>query len=905
MPAINAATDLQLWNDTFDAPGVLYAAFPYTSDPQTLINDYGLTAGCASSTVVPYADGVFTGSWAQWTDCGPGGAAEWHLIVASPADQAFTAFVEIQLTGPQDQQAFDVVLETFNVTPTATWPASPTTTPTDRRRPHRPPTTAPAPTTTAPAPTTAAPGSTVFVPPPPATNVAATTSTPSVPTTAAPSTTASPTVGTPLVDETNFLTITVPADWTDQNLDFSRHDDGSPRATITAAPNLQQFYDTWDGPGTHVIALPPTTDLAAMLAALRLSERMHRRWHHAVRRRPLRRPATALADCDGKTTRVVNVAARPADNSFTLFVQVQQTSPDDAVLDQILGSAGVVPGAVYPTPAAEPPLTPTGPVPAELLSAPATPLTTVTDSRGRISVGVPSTWIDTDIAAQMNDDGSDRPRVAAAPVLDDFYTEWEVPGAQVVAYPFASDPSTLLQQPRLRRSVHRRRRAGVRQRDVHRADADVDGLRRHGLAQRAARHQPDGPVGHRVHRGPAARCRQHSPAGGAVLAASRMRRRRLGGADRRGVRRRWPWRPRRHLPRPAANRPSRRRPPLRWSRRPTFPTTSSCPPATRRSSTPPATSASPCPSTGTTSTSLPIAFEGSEVPWINAGDQPRASGTRRSTHQGCSTRAFPFDADVETVYERFELTSGCSALEVVPYDDGAFSGQWWQHTQCGPERAAEWHAIVASPASEDATVVVIVQLATAADRPALDVVLQSFNFTPTATWPTATIATTTTTSTTSTTTSTTSTTTSTVAPTTSTTTETSTSAAPGTRYIVDDTDLLSVTVPGGWTDVTTASGANDDGTDRPTIVAAPDAREFLGGFDVPGTRIFALPPDVEPATVLANNAYSDNCSSRRHRTLRQRTLRRPGRGLDRLRRRRHQPHGRCRPPAGQLVHDPR
>ncbi len=149
-------------------------------------------------------------------------------------------------------------------------------------------------------------------------------------------------------------------------------------------------------------------------------------------------------DCDGKTTRVVNVAARPSDNSFTLFVQVQQTSPDDAVLDQILGSAGVVPGAVYPTPAAEPPLNPTGPVPPELLLAPAAPLTTVTDSRGRISVGVPSTWIDTDVGALMNDDGSDRPRVAAAPVLDDFYTEWEVPGAQVVAYPFASDPSTLL-----------------------------------------------------------------------------------------------------------------------------------------------------------------------------------------------------------------------------------------------------------------------------------------------------------------------------------------------------------------------------------------------------------------------------------------------------------------------------
>ncbi len=413
MPAINAATDLQFWNDTFDAPGVLYAAFPYTSDPQTLINVYGLTAGCASSTVVPYADGVFTGSWAQWTDCGPGGAAEWHLIVASPADQAFTALVEIQLTGPQDQQAFDVVLETFNVTPTATWPASPTTTPTTApstaTADDRAPTTAPAPTTTAPAPTTAAPGSTVFVPPPPSTNVAATTSTPSVPTTAAPSTTASPTVGTRLVDETNFLTVTVPADWTDQNLGFSRHDDGSPRATITAAPNLQQFYDTWDGPGTHVIALPPTTDLAAMLQRFAYPGACTDGGITPYDDGRFVGQQQLWLDCDGKTTRVVNVAARPSDNSFTLFVQVQQTSPDDAVLDQILGSAGVVPGAVYPTPAAEPPLTPTGPVPPELLSAPATPLTTVTDSRGRMSVGVPSTWTDTDVAAQMNDDGSDRP----------------------------------------------------------------------------------------------------------------------------------------------------------------------------------------------------------------------------------------------------------------------------------------------------------------------------------------------------------------------------------------------------------------------------------------------------------------------------------------------------------------
>ena len=91
VPSINAATDLDVWDRTFDAPGVLYAAFPFTADPQTLIDRLGLTSGCASDTVVPYSDGVFTGSWAQWTECGATGQAAWHLIVASPADQAFTA----------------------------------------------------------------------------------------------------------------------------------------------------------------------------------------------------------------------------------------------------------------------------------------------------------------------------------------------------------------------------------------------------------------------------------------------------------------------------------------------------------------------------------------------------------------------------------------------------------------------------------------------------------------------------------------------------------------------------------------------------------------------------------------------------------------------------------------------
>jgi hypothetical protein len=248
-----------------------------------------------------------------------------------------------------------------------------------------------------------------------------------------------------LVDQTGFLTVRVPSDWTDQSLYPSRHDDGSPRATIIAAPNRDMFTNTLVGSGTYIVALPPTTDVAALLQRSAFPTECTEgggimpyddgRFVGQIQ---------TWLNCSGQTTRIVNVAARPTDNSFTLFVQVRQTVPDDALVNWILADLGVVSGKVYPPASALPPLTPTGTVPPELLIAPATQLMTVADGPGTLSVAVPSTWTDTDVTPQMNDDGSDRPRIIAAPVVDGFSSGWVVPGAQVVAYPFTSDPSTLL-----------------------------------------------------------------------------------------------------------------------------------------------------------------------------------------------------------------------------------------------------------------------------------------------------------------------------------------------------------------------------------------------------------------------------------------------------------------------------
>jgi hypothetical protein len=445
VPSIGASTDLDTWEQNLDVSGVLYRAFPYTADPQILIDRLGLSGGCNSNAVIPYADGVFTGSWATWNGCGSGGTA-WHLIVASPAGQEFTAAVVMQLADAEDQEALDVMLETFNVTASATWPASEpgpasSTTPAATTMPAPPVTSTTVAVPVPPVTSSTAPASSVV-----ATTVAGPTTTVSgaVTTVPGPTTTGLPAIGVRVVDETNFLTVTVPADWTDRDISNSRHDDGSERARITASPDIQQYYETWEGSGTHLLALPPTTEPTAVLNRFAYPGACTDGGITPVDDGRLTGQRQTWLNCDGLATRVVNVAARPLDGSFTLFIQVQQATPDDTVLNQILASAGPVQGAVYPTPTAALPLTPTGPVPPELLTAPAIPLSTVTDDEGRLSISVPSTWTDTDGGSHLNDDATDRPRVAAAPVLDEFYSEWEAPGVQVVAFPFTNDPSTLL-----------------------------------------------------------------------------------------------------------------------------------------------------------------------------------------------------------------------------------------------------------------------------------------------------------------------------------------------------------------------------------------------------------------------------------------------------------------------------
>jgi hypothetical protein len=112
-PSIVASPDIQKFYTSFDVPGLSYFAVPYTADPLTIMDQYGLTSGCTSIAFKEYDDPVFVGVVQVGSDCGPQHMT-WNMVVANPADHAFTAVLQVQTADPAE---LEVVLRTFNVAP--------------------------------------------------------------------------------------------------------------------------------------------------------------------------------------------------------------------------------------------------------------------------------------------------------------------------------------------------------------------------------------------------------------------------------------------------------------------------------------------------------------------------------------------------------------------------------------------------------------------------------------------------------------------------------------------------------------------------------------------------------------------------------------------------------------------
>jgi hypothetical protein len=303
LPFIEASTDREAYNAAFDVAGMTFVAAPFSADTETAARSFGLTSGCGSDTVEPYDDGVFVGSHLIYTECGAAGStSEFHVIAANPATQAFTALLRVQITGPEEAPILQGILDTFNMTAESATAGS---------------TVPSAPTTSVLAPATTAAGSTPAEFPPPTGEI--------------------PADWTTLVDDTQTITIAVPSTWTAVDLAPGQNDDGTQQPWISATTDQALFFpaegtaDTFSVPGVIFRALPFDADTAGRLAASVYNEQCTPDPVQTYNDGVFVGHIQTFNACGGTGTRIVQVAANPADGALTATLLIQLTGqPDDA-----------------------------------------------------------------------------------------------------------------------------------------------------------------------------------------------------------------------------------------------------------------------------------------------------------------------------------------------------------------------------------------------------------------------------------------------------------------------------------------------------------------------------------------------------------------------------------------------
>ena len=139
------------------------------------------------------------------------------------------------------------------------------------------------------------------------------------------------------VDDTNTLALAVPTAWADTDTVPAQNDDGTPRPWISATTDSAQFFpaegaaDAFSVPGVIYLAAPYDADTQSMLTGSI--------YHDLCAAQPMQTfdngfftgHIQSYESCSGTATRVIELAAHPADRSFTAIVLVQLTGqPDDA-----------------------------------------------------------------------------------------------------------------------------------------------------------------------------------------------------------------------------------------------------------------------------------------------------------------------------------------------------------------------------------------------------------------------------------------------------------------------------------------------------------------------------------------------------------------------------------------------
>jgi serine protease Do len=112
---IQAAPDLQAFNETWTAPGVDFSAVDQAAGITVEDMLARVTPECTDAGTEPYDDGLYVGQIQTWTDCA-GTPSRVYVIAAAPEGQEFVVGVVSQVASQADLDALDQIIATFKVT---------------------------------------------------------------------------------------------------------------------------------------------------------------------------------------------------------------------------------------------------------------------------------------------------------------------------------------------------------------------------------------------------------------------------------------------------------------------------------------------------------------------------------------------------------------------------------------------------------------------------------------------------------------------------------------------------------------------------------------------------------------------------------------------------------------------
>ena len=115
-PWIKASPSIADLDSGYETPGLIFTALPPQSSlDETLAAFAPPTGACAADPIEDYSDGVYTGRFQSFTDCGGTGSMV-VTVAAVPEDNSFTAVVAMQIVSDTDLDVLEKVIASFSVT---------------------------------------------------------------------------------------------------------------------------------------------------------------------------------------------------------------------------------------------------------------------------------------------------------------------------------------------------------------------------------------------------------------------------------------------------------------------------------------------------------------------------------------------------------------------------------------------------------------------------------------------------------------------------------------------------------------------------------------------------------------------------------------------------------------------